>query len=395
MAALWRSSGGVFGRGAVFYLLFWGYTGFVDPFLNVYYVSLGLTGAQVGLLSALLPAATLVLAPLVTGLGDRRAWRLPLLSACTLGVAVAYTTLGRAGAFKALLLGAVLLAIFRSPMSALADAVVVRMGLRHAVDFGKMRLWGSLSFAVIAILAGVLWQRIGLAAMFPAASAGLLLLMAGRFLLQEEGPATHQAASSWRWLLQNRQALVLLAATILLAAGRQMSWVFGALNIDRLGGGPAVIGLLAGLSGLCEVGPMAWSGRIMRHLGERRTLLVAYGLFVLGAVMGAVAQTPALLLLMGIAHGVSYGIFLPATVVTFDRLAPGHSPASAQGVLNAGGWGLAPLVASLVGGLLYDVWPASVLLLCAVLGLFAMLVLGVLARLPSAGSTLHREGEIA
>ena len=56
-----------------------------------------------------------------------------------------------------------------------------------------MRLWGSLSFAVVALACGALWQRVGFRIMFPLAGA-LLLLVALSTRLLEEGPVVDRAA---------------------------------------------------------------------------------------------------------------------------------------------------------------------------------------------------------
>src|SRR3954452_8983607 len=46
-----------------YYLLFFGGNGFMSPFLNIYYVKLGLSGAEVGIITAVAAAVTLVAAP--------------------------------------------------------------------------------------------------------------------------------------------------------------------------------------------------------------------------------------------------------------------------------------------------------------------------------------------
>jgi hypothetical protein len=45
------------------------------PFINIRFARLGLSGGQIGLLSALLPLMTLSAAPALAALADRRGWR--------------------------------------------------------------------------------------------------------------------------------------------------------------------------------------------------------------------------------------------------------------------------------------------------------------------------------
>ncbi len=76
-------------------------------------------------------------------------------------------------------------------------------------------------------------------------------------------------------MLGNRPALALFAVTILVSAGRQMSWIFGGLNVDCLGGGLGLIGLLSRLSALSEIRPLAASGLMMRRFDALPALLLS------------------------------------------------------------------------------------------------------------------------
>ncbi|HEU5101235.1 MAG TPA: MFS transporter [Roseiflexaceae bacterium] len=62
-------------RGSLYYLAYWAGVGTFLPFTNVYFVSLGLNGRELGLLAALLPLTTLTVAPLSTRPGPPPRWR--------------------------------------------------------------------------------------------------------------------------------------------------------------------------------------------------------------------------------------------------------------------------------------------------------------------------------
>src|SRR5690349_10945404 len=76
-------------RGSIYYLAYWAAIGIFVPFTNVYFVNLGLSGREIGLLSALLPLLTLTAAPALAGLADRRGWRVRTLALSLAGTGIA------------------------------------------------------------------------------------------------------------------------------------------------------------------------------------------------------------------------------------------------------------------------------------------------------------------
>ncbi len=161
-------------RGAVFYASYWGVFGLVEPFMNVYFMQLGLTNTQIGLLSSLSPLAILTVAPFIANYADRRRKRTITLAIAILGVSISLLLLQFPKDFKTLLPFMALYALFLSPNNSISDGLLARMAYNYRLDYGKMRLWGSVSFAITAIGMGAVYQQIGYGSIF--LIGGLLIL---------------------------------------------------------------------------------------------------------------------------------------------------------------------------------------------------------------------------
>src|SRR5215217_3676860 len=137
-----------------------------------------------------------------------------------------------------------LMALVRSPIGPVADSLVARMAARHRLNFGGMRLWGSLGFALIAIASGALWQRAGYGFMFTL--AGLVFLpVALCALLLEEGPVIARAARRpLREVGRDRGLIVLMVAACVVGAALGMDVAFQGVYVSYLGGGGLLVGLL-------------------------------------------------------------------------------------------------------------------------------------------------------
>ncbi len=389
----WRARLSPFTRGALFYGIFWGHHGLLWPFLNVYLVGLGISGSQLGVISALTPAMTMLVVPFITSLADRKARRATLLATFCGALAISYILLGTARDFYGVLACALVLAFCTSPTVPLADALVIRLGVRHAIDYGKMRLWGSVTFAVVTIVMGFVWARFGMRWMFPAAAAGALATALGASLLDEEAPVRRRTHSPWRLLIRNGELLALFMATVLIGAAIQVGFAFGSVYMRHMGGDASMVGLWNGLSAASEIPMMFVGGALIRRLGGMPAILFSYGLLIAGFFGSFLAWAPWVLLATGAMIGAGFGLFFIATVTSFDRRAPENWSASVQAMVNVGAFGFAPFVASFCGGLVYDAWPAGVYVMSTGLSLMAaMVLLGLIWQGRSRGDQLSGDG---
>jgi len=367
-------------RGSLYYLAYWGAVAVYTPFVNLHFANLGLSGNQLGLLSALLPLMTLTVAPIVSTLADRRGWRVRLLGLSLLGMGLALAVVSVPRTFAPLIGAMALLALARSSVGPIGDSLVARMAARHRLDYGGMRLWGSLSFALMALACGALWQRAGFTPMFLAAAA-LLVPVALLARLLEEGPQIERAARRpLREVGRDRGLIALLAATFAVGAALGMDSAFQSVYVGYLGGGGLLVGVLFGVSAFCELPTMRFATALARRLGAPAVLLLSYALLASNYAGFALARAPLVLVPLTILKGFGFGLYFVSTVRLVDERTPPEWAATIQAALNAGAGGLAPLAASLLGGAIYDaLGPASIYVACSAAVGLAMLSLGVAA----------------
>lgn len=376
MFARWRARLSPAARGGLFYFGYYGAAATYMPFLSVFFARRGLSGQEIGVLAAVGPLMALLAAPALSALADRRGWRLQMLSAAMAGSALSLLALLVPDSFWGLLVVVALLAIAASPIAPIADGLMARMAARRGLSYGQMRLWGSLSYALVAAAGGALWQEAGFRVVLPVAAALFLALMLVAPLLDDERPVTTEAPSSLRVVTRDSRLRIVLVATFLLGLGMGMALTFGGIYMDRLSGGQFLVGLFAGLTAFCELPTMHWSENLIRRLSAPWTLVLAYVLQGSGYIGFLYIRQPELLLGVAVLQGLGFGLFLPTTVRLVDTLAPAEWATTFQGLLSAGVWGLAPLVAGLLGGSLFDAGGApAVFVACVVVTVAAALLL--------------------
>ncbi len=365
--------------GALFYFSFYGASATYVPFISVFYAERGLSGSEIGVLSAIAPLMALLVAPGISALADRRGWRVKYLVLSLVGTALALLMLPLPTSFAWFLPVVALLAVIGSASVPMADSLIARAAVRRSLSYGKMRLWGSVSWAVAAVVCGILWEQTGLIMMFPVACFLFLATIFSARQLEEERPNDSQGRAPLRRVVGDIRLRVVLLATFVLGIAMSSAYTFSGIYLDSIGG-QSLVGLFAGVTAACELPVMHWSEHIMKRLGGPPTLVLAYGLFGLGYLGLAFFHWPPLFLLVALVQGLGFGLFLPTTVRLFAEWAPAEWSSTSQGILSAGLWGLAPLIASPLAGLIYDSAGAAAVFLTSAGSLVVAAVVLVVAQ---------------
>lgn len=364
-------------RGSLFYFAYFAALAIYYPFLNVYLKSLGLSGLQIGILAAVGPALTFVIATPLAALADRRAWRKRILAGSLAGVGVAILLLIFPTGFWALLAIMVLRAIVYGPSTSLADSMIVRMAAKNRLNYGGMRLWGSFSFAVASVVCGAIWQHFGYRPMFVVAGLIYLAVACGVPALDEGSESRRRTRAPLGSIFQDRLVVVFLVASFLVACGMGMDLTFIGIYMTGLGGGGLLVGALFCVAALFELPTMLYSARLAERFGWRGTLIVSYGLFVVAYLGYALSPTPIFLLIFSAARGLAYGLFYVSTVRFINERTPPEWSATLQSVITGTTFALAQLIAGPLGGKIYDArGPVAVYVTCTTFVGLAVILMG-------------------
>ncbi len=340
-------------RGSLYYFGLSGASATFLPFINVFYADRGLSGREIGLLAAAGPMVALLAAPLLVALADRRGRQVQMMILGLAGVALTTLLLPLAQPFAVLLSVVVANGLIGSTVGSISDGTIAQMATRHQINYGKMRLWGSAGWVGMSLLGGFLWPLFGLWLMFPLASLLFVATMFAARLLGGDGSSAKVERQPLRLTSGAGRFWVVLICVVFISLGMTMARTFSAIYIARLSG-QTLVGLYAAVAAAIEIPAMLWTEPVLRRAGGPFTLALSCLLLGSAYVGLAVMPRPELLLLAALLEGVGVGLFLTATVRLVASWSPQGQVATYQGLLNAGSSGLAPLLAGLLGGAIFD-----------------------------------------
>ncbi|KAH3732673.1 MFS transporter [Pelomyxa schiedti] len=318
----------------------------------------GFDALQIGLLMSITPIGVLLSAPLWTALADKtRKHKIVWLVSLSLTVLLQVTLIWVHN-FYFLAVVVLLVSCARSPLGAILDATVI--GLVGKNHYGKQRLWGSLSWGLMAFASGFLIDRLGVYSMFvqfallSVVYAGLLLIQFKYFpvdlQLRVQKPAI---IKSTMLLLRNWDIItVLLAAFMTSFCLSSVSYVF--IYIEQEFNVKKDLFGLYGLSIACtvimEVPIFFFSQRLTDIIGQKGMLLVSHVSLILRVSFYTVMPNEWVLLPIELLHGLVIAPMMSTAVTMLSQSAPKGFETTAQSLFTATYSGLGSCIGQVVCG---------------------------------------------
>lgn len=325
----------------------------------LYFESMGLAGAQIGLLFSVRTALNIVAQPVMSGIADATGRPIFMLRAAFLwGAAMPGMMLfaDRFWMFAAAMWMSGLLTGAIAPL--LDSSIVRRVG---ASRFGDIRLWGSLGYGAMVLVYGLAMQnRPAGVTGYGAIIGWVTLLLAGAIVAfsmsrQEEIEALQKPkrGDSKGWI--RGPLVILLLINALHWWGITAFNIYISLHATAAGFGTAIIGMTVAMAIVGEVVAFAFARRLVAPRFAHWMLPLVY---LTGAVRWLVtAYAPSGAVLVGVQalHFLSFGIWTAALIHMIGRFVSDDRRAAAQGLMGGLTLGVGGMIGNAVSGAMLDI----------------------------------------
>ena len=342
-------------RYAAFMITYYTVNAVYQGYISKYFQMRGATTAQLSVLLAAAPMISIVSQPFWGMRGDRaksrnRVLRLMIL----LGVGL-ILMLPLSRAFGWMLLFNALFAAQYTSIQPMGDSIILESLLaRGNQPFGPLRLCGSLSFAVVNLVFGLLvGERFEWVIYLTAA------LLVGVFLSTYLLPPTpgHQAETGRRMSLADLFRVPgmppLLALFMMLQLCMGYFYSFFSIHFTSLpGGSMTLLGLAYFISATSELPFLLNADRLFDRLGAGRLMCLSALTMLTRWVLLAACPNVAVVLCSQVLHGGGFIVMSVSMAKHVNATVPAELKSSGQLLLAVVGFGLARVFGILGGGLL-------------------------------------------
>lgn len=384
--AILGERGGTIGLALAYAALFVS-IGVYMPFFPVFLADRGFSPEAIGLTAAIPVVLRFITLPAAGALSDRIASPRAFMVVLGLLAALGFAGVGLSGGPVALCLALAFAVLFWNPAFPLLESYALRLASRGVIDYGRMRLWGSLSFIAANLGAGVLlgvWSSESVAWMIAAAFAAFGLCAAVMPAIPGQAPHHDEGGS----LKPSRFLVLGVVAAAFIQASHALLYAFASIHWERAGLSSVTIGSLWATGVLAEIVLFIFATRLARVFSPMALIGIGGAAAVLR--FGVLAADPPAewLFPLQLLHGLTFG----ATHLGLMALIAGHTPQRAAGRAQAYS---STVVATLMGlatvasGPLYAAYAAasytSSMALGAIGALLALYVWSQPQRLASGG----------
>jgi PPP family 3-phenylpropionic acid transporter len=338
-----------------FYFLFFAALSSFMPFIVLFYQELRFSGAQIGLLTGIPPLISVFAGPFLANVADSTR-RHGLIMSLGMVIAIAITfVMPWLTSFVVIFLLVLVNNFFVAPVGALADSATISMLGEDRGSYGRIRLGGTIGWAVVAPFAGLLVDNYGLKIAF----WSFCLLMSINLLVVQKfvHPATEQTQTNSggiRYFLTNQRWILFLASAFL--GG------FGALSVSsylfpymaEMGSSKSLMGIASLLATVTELPVFFFGNRLVKRFGSKELFLFALVLLGIRSLCFAWASVPFAVLIVQGLGGAIFPAMWVAGVSYADEQAPAGLKSTAQGLFGAVSFGFGSAVGGLIGGPLLE-----------------------------------------
>lgn len=361
---------GVSARLALFYAAIFALIGVHLPFWPVWLTAKGLGAVEIGIIIAAGVGTKVIFNPLVAHAADRRGQRRPIMIGLAVAAFFIFALFGVTAGFWTILLVTVMFFAVWSPIMPLGESLTMLSGHKgpdddgssddKELDYGRIRLWGSLAFMATAVVAGQLLSGRSVDVIYWSILASLAFVaVAVSVLPRTQAPKATGGGFTTLDVLSDKRFVLFITACALIQASHGVYYGFGTLNWQAQGYSENVIGWLWAEGVAAEIILFIFGVRLVNRLGSA-------GLIALGGLAGAVRWS-----LTGAADGLGMLVFLQTlhaftfaathlgAIYFITRRMPASVSASAQSLYSAMVMGLALGLSALASGKLFSLHGAG------------------------------------
>lgn len=341
-----------------FFFLYFAYVGLVSPYASLFFLDRGFSVIEIAVLMSMLQI-TRIVGPFSWGwLSDYLSDRIGIIRFCACLAAVTFLCIFFLHSYIAFFIWMFVLHTILSSLMPLGESATVHALFKdNSFDkrYGRLRLWGSIGFIAMVLIAGELFQREGIE-LYPIVGAVVLIFLAiVTFRLHEPKMERRKMVKGELLIvLFNPDVRWFLLSGFFMVFAHAALYVFYSLYLADLGYDKFEIGLFWALGVAAEVIFFYFQSKVLSRLDAEVVLQLAFGIGVFRFILIAFFPFTWVLILAQLMHAATFGAHHSAATKLLQRWFTGPLQARGQALMATVSYGLGGTLGGLVAGWLWE-----------------------------------------
>ena len=341
-----------------FFFLYFAYVGLVSPYASLFFLDRGFSVIEIAVLMSMLQV-TRIVGPFSWGwLSDYLSNRVGIIRFCTCLAALVFACIFFLKSYIGFFIWMFVLHTVLSSLMPLGESATVHALYKdNSFDkrYGRLRLWGSIGFIVMVLVAGELFQRKSIE-LYPIVGMIVLLVLAViSFCLREPKMERRKMVKGELLVvLVNPDVRWFLLSGFFMIFAHAALYVFYSLYLADLGYGKFQIGLFWALGVFAEVIFFYFQSKVLSRVDAEVVLQGAFGIGVVRFILIAFLPITPVLIFAQVLHAGTFAAHHSAATKLLQRWFTGPLQARGQAVMATVSYGLGGTLGGLCAGWIWE-----------------------------------------
>ena len=240
-----------------------------------------------------------------------------------------------------------------------------RIGVSAPYDFGKIRLWGSVGFAIAAQVCGIIYDVIAPMSVFILFILGTIVTIYCIFMVKDPHVTTakhdnYKASDAYKSLFHNKKFILFIIITIFFWGANMTNMTYLPVFFRSLGGSATQVGTYQLCATLFEIPMILATDKIIKHFSYKAIMIFTCLVSIINFVWYAMLPSPSLIICVFVFKGFSTVLFTMITVRLIIDIVDERYVSTAFGLQSMAGRGFGAVIVQMISGSIIDSFNMSV-----------------------------------
>lgn len=346
----------LFIRSSFSYFWYFGLLGLIIPFLPLYLDGKNFSSVEIGEILAIITATKIVGPTLWAVLADKTGQQLGVIRLGAFLACAFFSILFWLNDYWPIVFSLAMFSLFWTAILPQLEVMTLNSIKRSPKIYARIRLWGSIGFIVVAVVAGEVIEQFSSEAFTYLGFIILFGLFLSTLWIKQSKITLSQITktSSIGRKFFNRNFSMFFVAGILLQLSFGPYYSFFALYLRDLNYPGFAVGLLISLGVIAEIYIFIYAGKIFKHFSVQN--IIIFSLITTSFrwfLMGHFGDVMAVMILSQVIHAASFGLYHSASIQFLQSHFDPSQQNRGQAVYIGGVYGIGGAIGAYLAGVLW------------------------------------------